>query len=200
MKKLLSFLVIALIGINSVKAQTLSGEVVAGLNIADVSKLDSRIGFHVGVVGSYGFSNEFNGAYANAGALISLKGGQLDYGSILKANLDAYYLEIPIHIGYKHSLSENFAIFGEFGPYIGIGLFGKSKIESEGESISVDTFSEDGGVKRFDMGLGFKLGVEINKLIPISVGYDFGLANINNDNDGGSIKNSNLTISIGYKF
>lgn len=200
MKKLLSFLVIAIIGINSVKAQTLSGEVVAGLNIADVSKLDSRIGFHVGVVGSYGFSNEFNGAYANAGALISLKGGQLDYGSILKANLDAYYLEIPIHIGYKHSLSENFAIFGEFGPYIGIGLFGKSKIESEGESISVDTFSEDGGVKRFDMGLGFKLGVEINKLIPISVGYDFGLANINNDNDGGSIKNSNLTISIGYKF
>lgn len=200
MKKLLSFLVIAIIGINSVKAQTLSGEVVAGLNIADVSELDSRIGFHVGVVGSYGFSNEFNGAYANAGALISLKGGQLDYGSILKANLDAYYLEIPIHIGYKHSLSENFAIFGEFGPYIGIGLFGKSKIESKGESISVDTFSEDGGVKRFDMGLGFKLGVEINKLIPISVGYDFGLANINNDNDGGSIKNSNLTISIGYKF
>ena len=200
MKKLLSFLVIAIIGINSVKAQTLSGEVVAGLNIADVSELDSRIGFHVGVVGSYGFSNEFNGAYANAGALISLKGGQLDYGSILKANLDAYYLEIPIHIGYKHSLSENFAIFGEFGPYIGIGLFGKSKIESEEESISVDTFSEDGGVKRFDMGLGFKLGVEINKLIPISVGYDFGLANINNDNDGGSIKNSNLTISIGYKF
>lgn len=200
MKKLLSFLVIAIIGINSVKAQTLSGEVVAGLNIADVSELDSRIGFHVGVVGSYGFSNEFNGAYANAGALISLKGGQLDYGSILKANLDAYYLEIPIHIGYKHSLSENFAIFGEFGPYIGIGLFGKSKIESKGESISVDTFSEDGGVKRFDMGLGFKLGVEINKHIPISVGYDFGLANINNDNDGGSIKNSNLTISIGYKF
>ena len=200
MKKLLSFLVIAIIGIIIVKAQTLSGEVVAGLNIADVSELDSRIGFHVGVVGSYGFSNEFNGAYANAGALISLKGGQLDYGSILKANLDAYYLEIPIHIGYKHSLSENFAIFGEFGPYIGIGLFGKSKIESEGESISVDTFSEDGGVKRFDMGLGFKLGVEINKLIPISVGYDFGLANINNDNDGGSIKNSNLTISIGYKF
>lgn len=200
MKKLLSFLVIAIIGINSVKAQTLSGEVVAGLNIADVSELDSRIGFHVGVVGSYGFSNEFNGAYANAGALISLKGGQLDYGSILKANLDAYYLEIPIHIGYKHSLSENFAIFGEFGPYIGIGLFGKSKIESKGESISVDTFSEDGGVKRFEMGLGFKLGVEINKLIPISVGYDFGLANINNDNDGGSIKNSNLTISIGYKF
>ena len=200
MKKLLSFLVIAIIGINSVKAQTLSGEVVAGLNIADVSELDSRIGFHVGVVGSYGFSNEFNGAYANAGALISLKGGQLDYGSILKANLDTYYLEIPIHIGYKHSLSENFAIFGEFGPYIGIGLFGKSKIESKGESISVDTFSEDGGVKRFDMGLGFKLGVEINKLIPISVGYDFGLANINNDNDGGSIKNSNLTISIGYKF
>ena len=200
MNKLLSFLVIAIIGINSVKAQTLSGEVVAGLNIADVSELDSRIGFHVGVVGSYGFSNEFNGAYANAGALISLKGGQLDYGSILKANLDAYYLEIPIHIGYKHSLSENFAIFGEFGPYIGIGLFGKSKIESKGESISVDTFSEDGGVKRFDMGLGFKLGVEINKLIPISVGYDFGLANINNDNDGGSIKNSNLTISIGYKF
>lgn len=199
MKKLFSLLVIAIIGINSVNAQALSGEVVAGLNIADVSELDSRIGFHVGVMGTYGFSNEFNGTYAKAGALLTLKGGQLDYGSLLKANLDAYYLEIPIHIGYKHSFNEKFAIFGEFGPYVGIGLFGKSKIESEGESISVDTFSDEGGVKRFDMGLGFRLGTEINKLIPISVGYDFGLANINNE-DGGTVKNSNLTISVGYKF
>lgn len=200
MKKLFSLLIFAIIGINAASAQKLSGEIVAGLNIADVSELDSRIGFHVGIKGTYNFSNEFNGAYANAGALISLKGGQLDYGTLLKANLDAYYLEIPVHIGYKYAFNEKFALFGEFGPYVGIGLFGKSKLESEGESISVDTFSDTGGVKRFDMGLGFRVGAEINKLIPISIGYDFGLANINEDETGSSIKNSNLTISIGYKF
>lgn len=185
--------------VNGAIAQKLSGEAVAGLNIADISKYDSRIGFHAGVRGTYDFSNEYNGAYANTGALISLKGGQLDYGDMLNVNVDAYYLEIPIHVGYKHEFNDKFALFGEFGPYFGIGLFGKLKLESEGESMSVDTFSEKGGVKRFDMGLGFRLGAEIDKLIPISIGYDFGLTNINND-DNGNFKNSNLTVSVGYKF
>ena len=112
MKKLISLLIIAIIGINSVNAQALSGEVVAGLNIADVSEFDSRVGFNVGVKGIYEFPNEFNGVYASAGALISLKGGQLDYGSLLKATIDDYYLEIPIHIGYKHQFNEKFALFG----------------------------------------------------------------------------------------
>ena len=185
--------------VNGAIAQKLSGEVVAGLNIADISKYDSRIGFHVGVRGKYDFPAEYSGAYANAAALISLKGGQLDYGDILNVNVDEYYLEIPVHIGYKHTFNDKFALFGEFGPYFGIGLFGKLKLESEGESLSVDTFSEKGGVKRFDMGLGFRIGTEINKLVSISIGYDFGLVNTNND-DNGKFKNSNLTLSIGYKF
>lgn len=199
MKKLISLAIIAIMYVNGAIAQNLSGEMVVGLNVADISEYDSRVGFHIGVRGTYNFSKEYNGAYANAGALISLKGGQLDYGDILSVNVDAYYLEIPIHIGYKHVFNEKFALFGEFGPYVGFGLFGKLKLESEGESMSVDTFSKKGGVKRFDMGLGFRVGAEINKLIPISIGYDFGLANINTEDDP-NLKNSNLTVSIGYKF
>lgn len=209
MRKLISLVFIAVTYVNGAFAQiifengtteqNLSKEIVAGINVADISKYDSRTGFHIGIRGTYNFSNEYNGTYANAGALISLKGGQLDYGDILNVNIDAYYLEIPIHIGYKHTFNEKFALFGEFGPYFGIGIFGKIKLESEGESLTVDTFSEKGGVKRFDMGLGFRFGAEINKLIPISIGYDFGLTNINNDNNG-KFKNSNLMVSIGYKF
>lgn len=201
MKKFFSLLFITIASISSAFAQNLSCEAVAGLNISDVTKFDSKVGFHAGVRGTYNFTENYVGAYVNAGALIALKGCQKDYGELLETKINAYYLEIPIHAGYKHALNENIAIFGEFGPYFGIGLFGKSKIKSEGESISVDTFSDEMGIKRFDMGLGFRLGVEFKNRIPVSIGYDFGLTNISDDSeDEGSFKNSNLSISIGYKF
>ena len=68
-----------------------------------------------------------------------------------------------------------------------------------GDKAKVDTFSDEGGVNRFDFGLGFRLGVELSNRVPISVGYDFGLVNVAKEVDE-AVRNSNLTLSIGYKF
>lgn len=74
---------------------------------------------------------------------------------------NAYYLEVPVHFGYKHTVSDKFALFGEFGPYFACGLFGKTSsnaldyddnFDFVSESEKHDTFDE---FKRFDFGLGF---------------------------------------------
>lgn len=180
-------------------AQSASVEVEAGLNLSSMSELDSKIGFHAGVRVGKELPTLFNGAYINGAALLTLKGAEKDFGDILDVEFNAYYLEIPVHFGYKYAFNENVSAFGEFGPYFSFGLFGKAKAKSMGDEAKVDTFSDDGGVKRFDFGLGFRLGIELNNRVPISVGYDFGLINVAKDADE-SVKNSNLTLSIGYKF
>ncbi len=187
------------LGIGSASAQT-ENEVAVGMNLSSISKLDSKIGFHIGYRVTQNLPSLFEGAYINGGAFLTLKGAEKDYGRELDFNCNAYSLEIPIHFGYKHRL-ENVAIFGEFGPYFGFGLFGKTELSSYGESAKVDTYSDEGGVKRFDFGLGFRVGIEIHHKIPVSIGYDFGLIDANKDGeDAPSMKHSNLTVSVGYKF
>ena len=137
------------------------------------------------------------------GVLLSLKGAKVDGGALGSIKLNPCYLEIPVHIGYKYAVNDNFTLFANAGPYIGIGLFGKLKttgeIKNELES-SVGTSSEnifgDDGFKRFDLGLGLKAGMEFSKKYQISIGYDFGLTETS---DAGT-KNRNLMISLGFMF
>lgn len=197
MKKLLTFVIATIIGASTIFAQGFEGEIQAGINVSNITKYDSKIGFHIGLRGALPIQY---GIYINGGILLTLKGAQLDHGYELDANCDAYYLEVPIHFGYKHVISENIAIFGEFGPYFAYGIFGKFKVSSEGEGLEADTFSREGGLKHFDWGLGFRAGIEINKKVPISFGYDFGLIDISKYVNTPTFKNSNFTVAIGYKF
>lgn len=187
MKKFLAMMIVAMISIMSFSAQAEAPqwELVAGMNVAnlDASGASSRIGFHAGVRANIGIPSVSNGFYANAGALLSLKGFKA-----AGITLNPYYLDIPVHFGYKYAVNENLALFGEFGPYFGIGLFGKT----DGE----DVFGDD-GYKRFDFGLGLRAGIEFNQKVPVSIGYDFGVIDVTDDL---SAKNRNLTISVGYKF
>ena len=162
-----------------------------------------------------GLSQEASGAYMDFAALLTLKGAKIDGGSIATVKFNPYYLEIPVHVGYKYAVNENFALFGSVGPYLAVGLFGKAKLsignaigdwadiegmESvgglEGKSVSEDIFGDD-GFKRFDFGLGLKAGVEFNKKYQVALSYDFGLIDVQKDL---GMKNRNLMISFGYMF
>ena len=99
-------------------------------------------------------------------------------------------------------MNENFAIFGNAGPYLAIGLFGKAKAEGdildeyEFDDNSTNVFGDD-AMKRFDFGLGLKAGVEFSQKYQISIGYDWGL--VENIKDSGN-KNRNLMISLSCFF
>ena len=161
-------------------------EVVVGMNVAsyDVSTTSSRIGFHAGVRVNFGLPNVTQGFYANGAVLLSLRGGKVG-----DCTFNPYYLDIPIHLGYRYHVTNEVALLGEFGPYFGIGLFGSTE--------GVDVFSAEGGIKRFDVGLGLRVGAEFNNKISTSLGYDFGL---NEVSDHAKINNRNFYISLGYKF
>ena len=119
------------------------------MNVAkvDVSGTSSRIGIHVGARLNLQLpSVDQSGFFANAAALLSLKGYEAGGHKV-----NPTYLEIPIHAGYLYRVSDDVAIFGDAGPYLAFGLMGKSN--------GVGVFSDTGlGWNNFDMGLGFRAG------------------------------------------
>lgn len=209
MKKVLLFFVLVAMSVVSVNAQdNLKWGVMAGMNVSKytITGFDSRIGFHAGVKAELGLSQEASGAYMDFAALLTLKGAKIDGGSIASIKFNPYYLEVPVHVGYKYAVNDDFALFGNVGPYIAVGLFGKAKAKVDGniadlEELDTDSASEDifgnDGLKRFDFGLGLKAGVEFSKKYQLAISYDFGLVEVAKDL---GMKNRNLMISLGYMF
>lgn len=209
MKKVLLFFVLVAMSVVSVNAQdNLKWGVMAGMNVSKytITGFDSRIGFHAGVKAELGLSQEASGAYMDFAALLTLKGAKVDGGSLASIKFNPYYLEVPVHVGYKYAVNDDFALFGSVGPYIAVGLFGKVKAKVDGsiadlEELDTDSASEDifgnDGLKRFDFGLGLKAGVEFSKKYQLAISYDFGLVEVAKDL---GMKNRNLMISLGYMF
>ena len=135
-----------------------------------------------------------------------MKGAKIDGGSVASLTFNPYYLEVPVRVGYKYAVNDDFALFGSVGPYVAVGLFGKMKAKVDGDiadiagldgnSASEDIFGDD-GLKRFDFGLGLKAGVEFSKKYQVAISYDFGLVEVAKDL---GMKNRNLMISLGYMF
>lgn len=209
MKKILLFFALVAMSVVSINAQdNLKWGVMAGMNVSKytITGFDSRIGFHAGVKAELGLSQEASGAYMDFAALLTLKGAKIDGGSIASIKFNPYYLEVPVHVGYKYAVNDDFALFGSVGPYIAVGLFGKAKAKVDGDlvdlgefggnSASEDIFGDD-GLKRFDFGLGLKAGVEFSKKYQVAISYDFGLVEVAKDL---GMKNRNLMLSLGYMF
>lgn len=209
MKKVLLFFALVAISVVSINAQdNLKWGVMAGMNVSKytITGFDNRIGFHAGVKAELGLSQEASGAYMDFAALLTLKGAKIDGGSIASIKFNPYYLEVPVHVGYKYAVNDDFALFGSVGPYIAVGLFGKAKAKVDGSiadlgelgtnSVSEDIFGDD-AFKRFDFGLGLKAGVEFSKKYQVAISYDFGLVEVAKDL---GMKNRNLMISLGYMF
>lgn len=217
MRKILLFFALVAISVVSSNAQdNLKWGVMAGMNVSKYTftGFDNRIGFHAGVKAELGLSQEESGAYMDFAALLTLKGAKIDGGAIASFKFNPYYLEVPVHIGYKYAVNDDFALFGSVGPYIAVGLFGKAKFNMgsaigdlagmegmevegmEGKSLSEDIFGDD-GFKRFDFGLGLKAGVEFSRKYQVAISYDFGLVDVQKDL---GMKNRNLMISLGYMF
>ena len=210
MKKILLLLLVALYwGGLRAQAQEIKLGVSTGMNISSPSKLDSKLGFNVGAKGELQFPNSM---YLELGLSLSSKGwkskGYYDTTTQETKTWEGtpYYLEIPLHLGYKVSAGENFKILGSVGPYAGLGLFGKSTYRVESKNKVVKTTTSDNLFKdklqeRFDWGVGANLGVEIHNHYQLSLGYNLGLKNIYKKEKGqGDSKNRVFNVSFAYLF
>lgn len=181
-----------------------------GLNIATTTDavVGSRVGFSVGALAEYNFTDNF---FMTGALKFSQKGGKYDEalaGVVVKNSANPGYIELPIHAGYRYSFGQ-FSIFGEFGPYLAVGVCGKAKMEALGQERSIDYFGDpsdpddnSAGVKRFDFGLGVAAGAEYKKC-QLRIGYDFGLTGLENYDVPAPFKkskNRNFYVALSYMF
>ena len=157
---------------------------------------DGIVSFHIGGIGEFPLAENI---FVQPSILLSGKGanfdGQDDMGNPVEAKVRPFYLELPVNIIYKYPL-QNFSIFGGAGIAPAFGLFGKAKSGSTSE----DAF-QDEGFKRFDFGVNFLAGVEVNTNMQISINITQGLANITDISDDDiDIKWKNKVIGISFAY
>lgn len=163
---------------------------------------ESRIGFNVGFKMELDAPFIYQGFYFDMEALLSSCGAtieSIDQENYVSNTLRPYYLEIPIHIGYRYDVGKNLGVFASFGPYFSVGLFGTNKLLYGTQSSKPDTFGSN-GVKRCDFGLGLRSGVELFNHYRLFLGYDWGLIDIAKNYGGGTVNNRNFYIGACYMF
>lgn len=198
--KSLFIAVMALLGSLTASAQS-EGDfrvgVGAGMNVSQLTNTDlnSRLAFNVGLRGEYYFTGD---VYLGTGLLFSWQGARITkYGFTTK--FTPGYLQIPLHAGVRMGLSRCATLFGEFGPYVAVGVCGQSDVALTRSGVDEDFFGDpdEGYARRFDFGLGLRAGVEIARF-QIGVGYDFGLVKVYKE--GESIRNGNFNLGVAYMF
>lgn len=167
-------------------------------------------GFHIGGTAEFPLSDVLS---FETGLLLSTKGFKiseeetiLGMTSKIEVKSNLLYLDIPLTAKASFDLG-GAKLYGSLGPYVGMGLSGKSESEVTlmGETTKDENdiewgSDEESDFKRLDFGLNMGAGVEINS-IEIGLAYNLGLANISPITDGGfMINNRVLALSVGYKF
>ena len=217
MRNLVKLLVVLLLTMLSAQSFAQTFGVKGGLNLSNMSSKDNDTvysndhkmnpGFNIGGTVEFPITGTFS---FETGLLFSTKGYRINKDETVqgqtsntKGYTTLYYFDIPLTAKASFDIGSA-KIYGAFGPYLGIGLFGKSKAEFTFSGNS-DTFKRDvtfgsNGLKRLDIGLSIGAGVDINAF-QVGLSYGISLANISNYTDNGfTAKNRVLGLSVGYKF
>ncbi|MDA6069426.1 PorT family protein [Flavobacterium sp. AC] len=192
MKKII-LAAIAVMAFGFTNAQQTRFGIKGGLNIStlvggDVEDTKSLVGFHVGGFAEIKIFDKF---FIQPELLYSTQGTKVDGPLGTDADLKLNYLNIPVLA--KYYIVDKFSV--EAGPQLGILLSAKAN----GSDFKDYTRSVD---------FGFNIGAGYNFTDNLSVGlrYTIGLSPItdneidNTEDYYDSAKNSNLALSLAYKF
>lgn len=200
-----------------------------GMSISNISKMesDAKPGFTLGVGMDYQFTDMW---YLRSGLNFTSKGCKDSYeesdefGSVkYTTKLNPVYLEIPVLAAAKFSVSESMKLVVNAGPYLAFGIGGKGSedIELTGEYVdfadefpgddSYKLFSKEDGedeamMNRFDFGIQYGVGLEINDKFLINLSGQNGLISpmngdvYNEKGDKISPKNTSFLLTLGYRF
>jgi hypothetical protein len=221
--------------VSETKAQTVSTKtsdlnpggiyIKGGLNLSNIStKSDGSIddantlaSFNAGVIADLPLASVLS---LQTGLQLSGKGAKANYyfddnnrnDNYVKSKFNPLYLELPVNLVFKFPVADNARFFVGAGPYVAMGLGGKTKTESKllgvtstserdiafNDDDPTTSGQEDAGVnklRRFDYGLNGVAGVEVNRFT-IGVGYGWGLAKISSIDDDDNDKNKYRVFSV----
>ncbi len=213
----------------SAQAQKPAVFVKAGLNLANISMdkdgdVENSRGiasFHAGLQADLPITKFFA---LQPGVFFTGKGSKLESGNTsgntwFRSSTKPYYIEIPVNAVVKLPLGNESSFFFGAGPYLGIGVGGKNKIEGEilgvnfsrTENIKFsddDPFTEDeegsgyGKMRRFDYGLNGTIGLQ-SRFALFSVNYGLGLAKLQSGTSSSEDelgKHRVLSFTVGIKL
>ena len=113
-------------------------------------------------------------------------------------------LKIPVSLAYRLSINDDFAITPKFGFDFRLNLFGKAKMEAEGESVDWNLFDDDEmleyhpfaieGYKRFQAGWHIGVGFDYKTWY---LGVDYGTS-FNEISE--KVKLATTSVTVGYNF
>lgn len=205
MKKLALLVVFTLVTFAVSAQNQLNWSVKAGVGIANITGSDiegtkAKFGYKLGV----GLECPFDKLWSlQTGLNFVSKGTKTDKyqvdGGEAQGKINEMYLELPVMAAARFAVNNATNIVVSAGPYLGVGIGGKSKVEgkSAGTKITVeeDTFGDE-GFRRFDFGLGIGVAAEFDRII---VGLDgqFGLNKLHKEVNA---KNLSAFLTVGYKF
>lgn len=189
-------------------------------NNGDVDENKVLSSFQVGVMGDVKIMPFL---YLQPGILFTGKGSKTQSGNVTdptyyRATTNPMYVEIPVNLVFKTPGPLRF--FVGAGPYLGIGVSGKNKVEGKffGTSFASEEkiewsnddpatldYEEGAGygiMKRFDYGLNAVAGIEVSKVV-LALGYGHGLAKLQSGSNSGADENNKhrvLSFTLGVKL
>ena len=161
-------------------AQKVDYGVLGGIVLSHPKGVNNLTGFTLGAKTSLAFRNAPSHGYFDAQLKFTLRGWKDDIdetdesGNVigtLDESWKTYYLELPLHIGYKLNLTDKTNMFVDIGPYFAVGLFGKSKA---GDYEIIGNVFADNAYKRFDWGLGGNIGIEYDH-VQVALGLNYSM-------------------------
>lgn len=222
MKKLLT-IVLGTFLFTTAKSQVY---VQGGLNLANITTSNSGATqknnllttFNAGVMYR---SNRNESIALEAGLLLEGRGSKSDYyitsstdDNYVKTKFNPLYLELPVNFVLRLPLEGKSNIFINAGPYVAMGIAGKSTIETkflgtvinstsdikfnnDNPTTSQQEYARYDKLKKFDYGLNIGAGVDFKRVL-LKVNYGYGLAKINSTqtNNSSNDKDKYRTISI----
>ncbi len=181
-----------------------------------VNNANTLTTFNVGFIGDIPLADVFSiqtGLYLNGkGSKTESYFGANQSADYYKVKFNPLYLELPANFVIKFPMDNASRFYAGAGPYIAMGIGGKvtgtqnfagvtSTYEKNIQFNNDDPTTseqEDASVnklRRFDYGVNFLAGVEVNRLM-LGVGYQLGLAKIGSTQDNTNDKNKYRIFSL----
>lgn len=164
------------------------------------------VGLDVPLTGLVSFQTGLAWVSKGASLDVDLTGADLGMGSeigVVDAHVNQNYFEMPLLAAFHVGTASNFDMVFTVGPYLAYGVNGKTSVDVDDLSVSVNSFGDSQvlgqnieGLKRFDAGLQAGVALDFAKW---TVGLDgeFGFCKIAS---GKSPRNLAFFFTAGYKF
>ena len=164
------------------------------------------VGLDVPLTGLVSFQTGLSWVSKGASLDVDLTGADLGLGSdlgVVDAHVNQNYFEMPLLAAFHVGTASNFDMVFTVGPYLAYGVNGKTSVDVDDLSVSVNSFGDSQvldqnieGLKRFDAGLQAGVALVFAKW---TVGLDgeFGFCKIAS---GKSPRNLAFFFTAGYKF